>query len=157
MERIKSFQINHNILEPGFYISREDDNVITYDLRTRKPNAGDYMDNATMHSLEHQFATFARNSAVADKVIYFGPMGCRTGCYLLMAGDLDSKDIVDFIIGMFEFVRDFEGELPGAEPMDCGNYLDHNVDMAKYEAKRYLDRCLYCIDDAHLIYPEKDI
>ena len=77
MEKIKSFQINHNILEPGFYISREDDNVITYDLRTRKPNAGDYMDNATMHSLEHMFATYSRNSEVADKVVYFGPMGCH--------------------------------------------------------------------------------
>ena len=112
------------------------------------------MNTAELHTLEHLCATYARNDETwKDKVIYFGPMGCRTGCYLLLAGDLESKDIVAFVTGMFEFVRDFEGEVPGASAKDCGNYLDMNLGMAKYLAKRYLENTLYGIDEALLIYP----
>ena len=161
MEKIASFTIDHVKLQPGIYVSRKDTygnaTITTFDLRMTSPNDEPCMNTAEMHTLEHLCATYARNDATwKDKIVYFGPMGCRTGCYLLMAGDLDSKDILSFITGMFEFVRDFEGELPGAAPMDCGNYLDHNVDMAKYVANRYLENTLYHIDEAHLIYPEKD-
>ena len=138
MERIKSFQINHNILEPGFYISREDGNVITYDLRTRKPNAGDYMDNATMHSLEHQFATFARNSAVADKVIYFGPMGCQTGFYFLVK-DLAPAEVFALTKEILEQIVDHEGPVFGASAIECGNYRNLDNYLAHVEAKRYLE------------------
>ena len=138
MERIKSFQINHNILEPGFYISREDDNVITYDLRTRKPNSGEYMDNATMHSLEHMFATYARNSAVSDKVIYFGPMGCQTGFYFLVK-DLAPVEVFELTIEILEDILAYEGPVFGASAIECGNYANLDLALAKAEAKKYLD------------------
>ena len=138
MEKIKSFQINHNILEPGFYISREDDNVITYDLRTRKPNAGDYMDNATMHSLEHMFATYSRNSEVADKVVYFGPMGCQTGFYFLVK-DLAPVDVFELTIEILEDIIAYEGPVFGASAIECGNYANLDLALAKKEAKRYLE------------------
>ena len=105
--------------------------------------------------IEHLAATFLRNHPVyKDKTVYFGPMGCRTGFYLLLAGDLSSKDIVPLMIEMFEFIRDYEGEVPGASPRDCGNYLDMNLGMANYLAKRYLEQVLYSIDDSRLVYPE---
>ena len=138
MERIKSFQINHNILEPGFYISREDDNVITYDLRTRKPNAGDYMSNATMHSLEHMFATYARNSAVSDKVIYFGPMGCQTGFYFLVK-DLAPVEVFELTIEILEDIVAYEGPVFGASAIECGNYANLDLALAKEEAAKYLE------------------
>ena len=137
MERIKSFQINHNILEPGFYISREDDNVITYDLRTRKPNAGDYMSNATMHSLEHMFATYARNSAVSEKIIYFGPMGCQTGFYFLVK-DMAPVDVFELTIEILEDIVAYEGRVFGASAMECGNYAILDLSLAKEEAAKYL-------------------
>ena len=137
MERIKSFQINHNILEPGFYISREDDNVITYDLRTRKPNAGDYMSNATMHSLEHMFATYARNSAVSDKVIYFGPMGCQTGFYFLVK-DMAPVEVFELTIEILEDIVAYEGPVFGASAIECGNYVNLDLSLAKEEAAKYL-------------------
>lgn len=137
MERIKSFQINHNILEPGFYISREDDNVITYDLRTRKPNAGDYMSNATMHSLEHMFATFARNSKVSDKVVYFGPMGCQTGFYFLVK-DLTPSEVFELTKKILEGILAYEGPVFGASAIECGNYLNLDLELAKEEARKYL-------------------
>ena len=137
MERIKSFQINHNILEPGFYISREDDNVITYDLRTRKPNAGDYMSNATMHSLEHMFATYARNSAVSDKVIYFGPMGCQTGFYFLVK-DRAPVEVFELTIEILEDIVAYEGPVFGASAIECGNYANLDLSLAKEEAAKYL-------------------
>ena len=113
------------------------------------------MNTAEMHTIEHLAATFLRNHPVyKDKTIYFGPMGCRTGFYLLLAGDYESKDIVDLMIEMYEFIRDFHDEVPGASAKDCGNYLDMNLGMANYLAKRYLDNTLYGIDDAHLVYPE---
>ena len=154
MNRIKSFTINHNLLMPGFYISREDGDVITYDLRTRKPNAGDYMDNATMHSLEHMFATYIRNSEMGNEVVYFGPMGCRTGFYLIIAGDYKSEDIVDLMISMFEFIRHYHDPIPGANPRECGNYQDMNLNMANYLAEKFLKEVLYNIGEDRLNYPE---
>lgn len=138
MERIKSFQINHNVLEPGFYISREDDNVITYDLRMRKPNAGDYMSNAAMHSLEHMFATYARNSAVTDKVIYFGPMGCQTGFYFLVK-DLAPVEVFELTIEILEDIVAHEGQMFGASAIECGNYANLDLALAKEEAAKYLE------------------
>ena len=138
MERIKSFQINHNILEPGFYISREDDNVITYDLRTRKPNAGDYMDNATMHSLEHMFATYSRNSKVFDKVVYFGPMGCQTGFYFLVK-DSAPVEVFELTKQLLADILAYEGPVFGASAIECGNYANLDLNLAKAEAARYLE------------------
>ena len=137
MEKIKSFQINHNVLVPGFYISREDDNVITYDLRTRKPNSGEYMDNATMHSLEHMFATFARNSAESDRVVYFGPMGCQTGFYFLVK-DLAPVEVFELTIDILEDIIAYEGPVFGASAIECGNYANLDLALAKEEAKKYL-------------------
>ncbi|MBQ6844820.1 MAG: S-ribosylhomocysteine lyase [Agathobacter sp.] len=152
MERIKSFQINHNILEPGFYISREDDNVITYDLRTRKPNAGDYMDNATMHSLEHMFATYARNSAVTDKVIYFGPMGCQTGFYFLVK-DLAPVEVFELTKQILKDILDYEGPVFGASAIECGNYANLDLALAKTEAEKYL-AVLTAQTNMEFTYPE---
>ncbi len=159
MEKIASFTINHLELLPGIYVSRKDfvgEEVIkTFDLRMTRPNYEPVMNTAEVHTIEHLAATFLRNHPdFKSKTIYFGPMGCRTGFYLLLAGDYQSKDIVPLVTEMFEFVRDFEGEVPGASARDCGNYLDMNLPMAKYLAKRYLDNVLYGIDDAHLNYPE---
>lgn len=152
MERIKSFQINHNILEPGFYISREDDNVITYDLRTRKPNAGDYMDNATMHSLEHMFATYSRNSKVADKVVYFGPMGCQTGFYFLVK-DLAPVEVFELTKQILADILAYEGPVFGASAIECGNYANLDLDLAKTEAEKYL-AVLNAQTNMEFTYPE---
>ena len=152
MERIKSFQINHNILEPGFYISREDDNVITYDLRTRKPNAGDYMDNATMHSLEHMFATYSRNSTVSEKVVYFGPMGCQTGFYFLVK-DLAPIEVFELTKQILEDVLAYEGPVFGASAIECGNYANLDLALAKKEAARYLE-VLNAQTNMEFTYPE---
>ena len=154
MERIKSFQINHNILNPGFYISREDDNVITYDLRTRKPNAGSYMDNATMHSLEHMFATYARNSAVSEKVVYFGPMGCQTGFYFLVK-DMAPVEVFELTIEILEDIIAYEGPVFGASAIECGNYANLDLELAKEEAKKYL-AVLNEWENMEFSYPEED-
>ena len=159
MEKITSFTIDHLRLLPGVYVSRKDpagDAVITtFDLCMTRPNNEPVMNTAEMHAIEHLGATFLRNHPVyGSKVIYFGPMGCRTGFYLLLCGDFESVDIVPLMVEMFEFIRDFEGEIPGAQPKDCGNYLDMNLPMAKYLARKYLDEVLYDIDDERLVYPE---
>ena len=159
MEKIASFTINHLKLVPGVYVSRKDtigkEVITTFDLRMTSPNDEPVMNTAEVHTIEHLAATFLRNHPVyGNKTIYFGPMGCRTGFYLLLAGDLTSKEIVPLMIEMFEFIRDFNGEVPGASPKDCGNYLDMNLPMANYLAKRYLDNVLYNIDDSRLVYPE---
>ena len=159
MEKIASFTIDHIKLEPGVYVSRKDhvgsEVITTFDLRMTSPNDEPVMNTAEMHKMEHLAATFLRNHPVyGDKTIYFGPMGCRTGFYLLLAGDLTSKEIVPLMIEMFEFIRDFKDDVPGASPKDCGNYLDMNLPMANYLAKRYLDNVLYNIDDSRLVYPE---
>lgn len=158
MEKIASFTVNHIKLQPGIYVSRKDkvgaETITTFDLRMTSPNEEPVMNTAEIHTIEHLGATFLRNNAqYKDKVIYFGPMGCRTGFYLLLAGDLDSKDIVPLMIETFEFIRDYQGEVPGASPMDCGNYLDMNLGMANYLAKRYLDNVLYGITEDRLVYP----
>ena len=154
MERIASFCVDHTKLERGMYLSRQDGDVLTWDIRMKKPNQGDYLTTGAAHTLEHLFATYARNSSYKDGVIYVGPMGCRTGNYLLLAGDYESKDIVPLMTEMFEFIRDFEGEIPGASAKDCGNYLDMNLGMAKYLADKYLREVLYDIKPERLIYPE---
>lgn len=164
MEKIASFTIDHIKLQPGIYVSRKDTVgteeghsagvITTFDLRMTSPNEEPVMNTAEIHTIEHLAATFLRNHAVyKDKTIYFGPMGCRTGFYLLLAGDYASKDIVPLMVEMFEFIRDYKDEVPGASPKDCGNYLDMNLGMANYLAKRYLDQVLYEIDDSRLIYP----
>ena len=159
MEKIASFTIDHLKLVPGVYVSRKDtigkEVITTFDLRMTSPNDEPVMNTAEVHTIEHLAATFLRNHPVyANKTIYFGPMGCRTGFYLLLAGNLTSKEVSPLMIEMFEFIRDFNGEVPGASPKDCGNYLDMNLPMANYLAKRYLDNVLYNIDDSRLIYPE---
>ncbi len=159
MEKITSFTIDHIRLEPGVYVSRRDrigaEDITTFDLRVTKPNAEPVMDTAPVHAIEHLAATYLRNDpAWRDRVLYFGPMGCRTGFYLLLAGNLTSRDIVELVTKCFEFIRDFEGEIPGAAPKDCGNYLDMSLPMAKWWAKRYLENTLYGIDEKHLCYPE---
>ena len=159
MEKIASFTIDHLKLVPGVYVSRKDtigkEVITTFDLRMTSPNDEPVMNTAEVHTIEHLAATFLRNHPVyGDKTIYFGPMGCRTGFYLLLTGDLTSKEIVALMIEMFEFIRDFKDEVPGASPKDCGNYLDMNLPMANYLAKRYLDNVLYNIDDSRLVYPE---
>ena len=159
MEKIASFTIDHLKLVPGVYVSRKDtigrEVITTFDLRMTSPNDEPVMNTAEVHTIEHLAATFLRNHPVyGDKTIYFGPMGCRTGFYLLLARDLTTKEIVPLMIEMFEFIRDFKDEVPGASPKDCGNYLDMNLPMANYLAKRYLDNVLYNINDSRLVYPE---
>ena len=159
MEKITSFTINHLLLQPGVYVSRKDPvggaTVTTFDLRLTSPNEEPVMNTAEVHAIEHLGATFLRNHPVwSSKVLYFGPMGCRTGFYLLLSGDYDSKDIVSLMIEMWEFIRDYEGQIPGASPRDCGNYLDMNLPMAKYLAKKYLEEVLYQITEDRLVYPE---
>ena len=158
MEKIASFTIDHIKLRPGVYVSRKDhigaETVTTFDLRLTSPNEEPVMNTAEMHTIEHLAATYLRNDEQwKDKVIYFGPMGCRTGFYLLLAGDLDSREIVPLLTGMWEFVRDFEGEIPGASAKDCGNYLDMNLPMARYLAKKHLEEVLYGIGEDRLVYP----
>ena len=143
MEKIASFTIDHIRLQPGVYVSRKDqvgDSVVTtFDLRMTSPNEEPVMNTAEVHTIEHLGATFLRNHKdYGAKTVYFGPMGCRTGFYLLLAGDHTSRDILPLVKEMYEFIRDFEGEIPGAAPKDCGNYLDMNLGMAKYLANRYL-------------------
>ena len=147
MEKIASFTIDHIKLQPGVYVSRKDhigaEVITTFDLRMTSPNEEPVMNTAEVHTIEHLGATFLRNHPeYKDKTVYFGP------------GDLSSKDIVPLMVEMFEFIRDYKGEVPGASPKDCGNYLDMNLGMANYLAKRYLDHVLYNIDDSRLVYPE---
>ena len=159
MEKITSFTIDHIKMVPGVYVSRIDyvkgNPVTTFDLRMTSPNDEPVMNTAEVHTIEHLAATFLRNHAeYGDKTIYFGPMGCRTGFYLLLAGAYESREIVPLITEMYEFIRDFRGAVPGADPKDCGNYLDMNLGMANYLANRYLDNVLYQIDESRLVYPQ---
>lgn len=159
MEKIASFTVNHLKLVPGVYVSRKDtvgeEVITTFDLRMTAPNKEPVMNTAEIHTIEHLGATFLRNDKeFGDRTIYFGPMGCRTGFYLVLAGDLDSRDIVDLLTRLFEFIRDFEGDIPGAAARDCGNYLDQNIGMANFLAARYLDNVLYNISEDQLVYPE---
>lgn len=159
MEKIPSFTINHEKLKRGIYVSRKDnigDEVLTtFDIRMKEPNKEPVMNTAELHTIEHLGATFLRNHPeYKEEIIYFGPMGCRTGNYLVMKGDLESKDIVDLMKEMFTFIAEFNDEIPGATAKDCGNYLDQNLGMANYEAKKYLNEVLNNITEENLIYPE---
>ena len=158
MEKITSFTIDHIKLQPGVYVSRKDkvgaETLTTFDLRMTSPNEEPVMNTAEVHTIEHLDATFLRNHPdYKEKTVYFGPMGCRTGFYLILAGDYTSRDIVPLMIEMYEFIRDYKDAVPGASPMDCGNYLDMNLPMTNYLAARYLDNVLYDINDSRLIYP----
>ena len=139
MERITSFCVDHDFITEGIYVSRIDGDITTYDLRTRKPNADDYMDHITMHSLEHMFATYIRNSDIGANVIYFGPMGCRTGFYLLVR-DLDNETVLEEVKKALKKVIDHDGEMFGASRKECGNYRELSLDAAKVEAERYLEK-----------------
>lgn len=159
MEKIASFTVNHLKLVPGVYVSRKDffcgTCVTTFDIRMTSPNDEPVMNTAEVHTIEHLGATFLRNHPdFKDKVLYFGPMGCRTGFYLLLFGDYASLDILHLLKGMFTFIAEYQGEIPGASAKDCGNYLDMNLPMAKYQAKRYLKEVLLDIQDCQLYYPE---
>ncbi|MBQ7095644.1 MAG: S-ribosylhomocysteine lyase [Clostridia bacterium] len=134
MKTIASFTVDHNKLEKGMYISRVDGDVVTYDIRMRKPNGGDYLQNGAMHTFEHLFATFARNSAFENQVVYVGPMGCRTGFYLLLRDTVSHKDAIELVKDSFAFAAHFEGAIPGVGKKECGNYLEHDLEGAKKDA-----------------------
>lgn len=161
MEKIESFKVNHELLKRGLYVSRKDydnesGNVIatTFDIRIKEPNREPVINIAELHTIEHLGATFLRNHPVYKKeTIYFGPMGCRTGFYVIFKGDLDSKQIVEIMREMFDFIAKYEGEIPGADAISCGNYLDQNLPMAKYEAKKFLEEVLNNMTEENLIYP----
>ena len=158
MDKIASFTINHLKLLPGVYVSRRDlagdFPITTFDIRMTRPNREPVMNTAEIHTIEHLGATFLRNHKLfKDKVLYFGPMGCRTGFYLLLSGDYESADIVPLLQEMFLFIRDYEGDVPGAAAKDCGNYLDMNLPMAKYLAGKFYDEVLEDIREEQLIYP----
>ena len=158
MEKITSFTIDHIKLQPGLYVSRKDkvgsEVLTTFDLRVTKPNDEPVMNTAEVHTIEHLAATYLRNEPDwKDRVIYFGPMGCRTGFYLILAGDLNSRDVLELVKDCFRFIRDFRGDVPGASAKDCGNYLDMNLPMANYWGAKYA-ALLENADDTRLVYPE---
>ena len=159
MEKIASFTVNHLDLLTGIYVSRKDyigkEVVTTFDLRMTRPNVEPVMGTEAIHALEHLCATFLRNHKEwGGRVIYFGPMGCRTGCYLLLAGDLESEDVIELVREMMDFVMEFEGEIPGAAAKDCGNYLDMNLSMAKYHAGKFYREVLESPVKERLHYPQ---
>lgn len=137
--KIESFKIDHNKLKEGIYISRTDGDIVTYDLRTRKPNMGDYMDNITMHSVEHMIATYIRSSKIADSVIYFGPMGCQTGFYLLVRDKVRKEEVLSVLKDVLQKTISHEGDVFGASQIECGNYKNLDIEKAKTECRRYLD------------------
>lgn len=138
MKKIASFTVNHDKLEKGMYVSRIDGDVITYDLRMKKPNQGDYLSNGALHTFEHLFATYARNSPLSDNVIYVGPMGCRTGFYLLLRDKVSADDALNLVRDAFRFIAGFSGEIPGSKRNECGNYLEHDLAGAKDVAEDML-------------------
>lgn len=139
MKKIASFQINHDTLLEGLYTSRVDADVVTYDIRMKKPNNGEYLSTGALHTIEHIFATFARNSEFSNDIIYFGPMGCRTGCYFLVRDSFKPKQVIKLVYDAFAFIADFSGEIPGNRKEECGNYLDHDLDAAKKEALKMVE------------------
>ena len=159
MEKIASFTINHLDLLPGVYVSRKDkigeNTVTTFDIRVTRPNFEPVLNNAEIHAIEHLAATFLRNHKdFAQKTVYFGPMGCRTGFYLILSGDYISKDIINLLVEMFEFISKYDDVIPGASARDCGNYLDMNLPMARYVASKYLKEVLSNINEKNTNYPE---
>jgi len=158
MKKIPSFTIDHNRLVRGIYVSRQDhvgdDTITTFDIRMKEPNREPALGQGALHTIEHLAATFLRNHPTwADKIIYWGPMGCLTGNYLLVKGDLSSSDILPLMIETFRFIADYEGEIPGAAPKDCGNYLLHDLPMARWEARKYLTEVLEVATEENLVYP----
>ena len=141
INRIASFSVNHDYIVPGFYISRIDGDITTYDMRTRRPNMGEYMDNLTMHSVEHMFATYIRNSAISEKVIYFGPMGCQTGFYLLVR-NANNDEVFDAVVDTLRKIIEHDAEIFGKVKEECGNYLNLDLEAAKRECKSYLSDIL---------------
>ena len=159
MNKIPSFTINHNKLLRGIYVSRQDvfgsEVITTFDIRMKEPNCEPVLHIGALHTIEHLAATYLRNDTQwKDKIIYWGPMGCLTGNYLIIHGDLKSSDIVDLMIRTFNFIANYEGEIPGAQPKDCGNYLLHDLPMAKLESRKFLEEVLLKIEDKNLVYPE---
>ena len=159
MEKITSFTIDHIKLLKGVYVSRKDqfgsETITTFDIRLTKPNGEPVMNTAEIHTIEHLAATYLRNhKEYGPKTVYFGPMGCRTGFYLLLSGDYSSRDILPLLTDMFEFISNYHDEVPGASAKDCGNYLDMNLPMANYVAKKFLNDVLYNITEEQLSYPE---
>ena len=159
MEKITSFTIDHLRLQTGLYVSRVDcagqEKITTFDIRMTRPNTEPVMDTAAVHAIEHLGATYLRNDPQwKDRVLYFGPMGCRTGFYLLLAGAYESRDVLPLMDGMFRFIAGYEGEIPGASARDCGNYLDMNLPMARYHAEKYIREVLDHPAQDRLIYPD---
>ena len=159
MERIASFQVDHIRLNRGIYVSRIDEingNYLTsFDIRMKLPNREPVINIAELHTMEHLGATFLRNHSVwKEKIVYFGPMGCRTGFYLILKGKLKSKDIVELMKELYKFMAEFKGDIPGATAIECGNYLDQNLPMANYEAKKYLEETLENLGEENLNYPD---
>ena len=159
MERIASFQVDHIRLNRGIYVSRIDEingNYLTsFDIRMKLPNREPVINIAELHTMEHLGATFLRNHPIwKEQIVYFGPMGCRTGFYLILKGKLESKDIVDLMKELYKFMAEFKGDIPGATAIECGNYLDQNLPMANYEAKKYLEETLENLGEENLNYPE---
>ncbi|MCD8296995.1 MAG: S-ribosylhomocysteine lyase [Prevotella sp.] len=158
MKKIPSFVINHNKLLRGIYVSRKDrvggETVTTFDIRMKEPNRQPAVHPGALHTIEHLAATYLRNDEEwKDKVIYWGPMGCLTGNYLLLKGDLEPKDIKGLMINTFRFITDYDGVVPGAAPNDCGNYLLHDLPMARWEARKFLKEVLEDIKDENMMYP----
>jgi len=153
MERIASFNVDHRYIIPGVYISRIDGDITTYDIRTRKPNTGELMTNAEMHSTEHLFATFIRNSEIANQVIYFGPMGCQTGYYLLIK-NADNKEVIEIIKKTLIDIINYAGEMPGKSEIECGNYKNLDVEVAKQDCKKYYEK-IKNIEEKDLKYPKE--
>lgn len=153
MEKIASFTINHDTLQKGMFVSRIDGDVITYDIRMKIPNKGDYLSTGGAHTIEHLFATYARNSYLTDRVIYVGPMGCRTGFYLLLRDSVSKDEAADLVRDSMRFIASFEGEIPGAKRRECGNYLDHDLDEAKTVALDMLE-VLNDMGPEDMVYPD---
>ena len=153
LRKIASFAINHDVLMPGIYVSRVDGDCVTYDLRLKRPNMGDYISQGALHTLEHLIATYVRSSEVSDSIVYFGPMGCRTGCYLVARDSLSREDAIRLIREAFRFTADFEGEIPGAKRAECGNYREHDLEGARREAEAYL-KVIEKWTPADMVYPE---
>ena len=153
LKTIASFAINHDTLVPGLYVSRVDGDCITYDIRMKKPNDGEYIDMGSLHTIEHLAATYVRSSSRSDEVVYFGPMGCRTGCYLVMRDSVSKEDAIALVREAFRFTAEFEGEIPGAKKIQCGNYLQHDLVGAKKDAAAYV-KVLENWTPEQMVYPE---
>jgi S-ribosylhomocysteine lyase len=159
MERIASFCVDHTRLLPGMYLSRQDGadgEILTWDIRMKQPNKGSYLSPAAAHTLEHLFATYARNSKYSRGVVYVGPMGCRTGMYVIFKGDLESADVAEIMKDCYQYMADFDEEIPAAKPEMCGNYLDHNLGITRIECQKFVDEVLSCIKEENMVYPRQN-